>query len=162
MNETKLWGQSRAHNELLEKLAIVATTDAEVLISGPTGVGKELYARYVHEKSRRSKRPFVPANCGAFPNELLENELFGHATGAFTGAQGHSKGLVAESEGGTLFLDEVDTLPPTHQVKLLRLIQEKEYRPLGDSRVRKANVRFLAATNANLEQAVREGKFRQD
>jgi DNA-binding NtrC family response regulator len=162
MGNMKLVGQSEAHNQLLEELAVVAVTDAEVLITGPTGVGKELYARYVHEKSRRSKRPFVPVNCGAFPDSLLENELFGHANGAFTGAQGKAKGLIAEAEGGTLFFDEVDTLLPGHQVKLLRLLQEKEYRPLGDSRVRKANVRFIAATNADLEQNVRDRKFRED
>jgi DNA-binding NtrC family response regulator len=160
--ELNLCGQSQAHLEMLKRLDIVAGTDAEVLLTGPTGVGKEIYSRYVHMKSRRAKGPFVAVNCGALPNELLENELFGHTTGAFTGAHTHSKGLVTEANGGTLLLDEVDTFSQINQVKLLRFIQEKEYRPLGETRVLKANVRIIASSNANLENLVREGKFRQD
>jgi DNA-binding NtrC family response regulator len=155
-------GSSPRHLALLETLAKVAPTDAEVLISGPSGVGKELYARYVHERSRRSEQPFVAINCGALPADLLENELFGHIGGAFTGATAQHAGLVASAEGGTLFLDEVDTLAHANQIKLLRFIQEREYRRLGESRVRRADVRFVAATNANLQDAVLEGRFRTD
>jgi len=155
-------GCSIVHQRLLEQLAKFASTDAEILISGPTGVGKELYARFVHQNSRRSKAPFVPINCGAIPDSLLENELFGHVGGAFTGAQPRSEGLVGTAEGGTLFLDEVDALSLPCQVKLLRFVQEKEYRRLGESRTRSANVRFVAATNTNLLEAVKAGYFRED
>jgi two-component system, NtrC family, response regulator GlrR len=158
----ELCGRSPAHRKLLDQLDTVAATDAEVLLTGPTGVGKEMYAKYVHKKSRRANRPFVAVNCGALPNELLENELFGHVTGAYTDARTHSRGLVAEAEGGTLLLDEIDTFSQINQVKLLRFLQEKEYRPLGETRVKKANIRIIAASNANLENAAREGKFRQD
>jgi DNA-binding NtrC family response regulator len=157
-----LIGVSAAHHQLLEQLARVAVTDAEVLLCGPSGVGKELFARYVHEHSRRSDTAFVTINCGALPGELLENEMFGHVAGAFTGAQPRTQGLVAEAEGGTLFFDEVDALTPSNQVKLLRLVQEKEYRRLGEPRVRRADVRFIAATNADLVEAVRKGQFRAD
>lgn len=116
-------GQSQPHLETLDKLSRVAGTDAEVLISGPTGVGKELYALCVHERSQRARFPFVPVNCGAIPLELLENELFGHGDGAYTSARASRDGLVAEAENGTLFLDEVDTLSLPSQVKLLRFIQ---------------------------------------
>ncbi|MEH2522017.1 DNA-binding NtrC family response regulator [Bradyrhizobium sp. AZCC 1610] len=158
----RLIGQSRPHLETLDKLSRVAGTDAEVLISGPTGVGKELYALYVHERSRRASFSFVPVNCGAIPLELLENELFGHRGGAYTSAGASQEGLVAEAENGTLFLDEVDTLSLPSQVKLLRFIQQKEYRRLGDSRIRTANVRFIAATNADLPLLVEQGRFRSD
>jgi DNA-binding NtrC family response regulator len=157
-----LTGVSAAHRELLEILARVAPADAEVLITGPSGVGKELYARFVHDNSGRARGPFVALNCSALSGELLENELFGHIGGAFTGARTHHNGLVTAAEGGTLFLDEVDTLSPLNQVKLLRFVQEKEYRLLGDRNVRRANVRFIAATNADLEVAVDEGRFRAD
>jgi two-component system, NtrC family, response regulator GlrR len=157
-----LVGCSEAHRALLERLAKFAATDVEILITGPTGVGKELYARYVHQQSPRVKAAFVPVNCGAIPDTLLENELFGHVGGAFTGAQPQSDGVVAAAEGGTLFLDEIDALSLPCQVKLLRFIQEKEYRRLGESRTRRANVRFIAATNADLLATVHAGKFRED
>lgn len=157
-----LVGRSSAHHALLERLKKFAATDAEVLITGPTGTGKELYAWYVHLQSPRMKKTFVPVNCGAIPDTLFENELFGHVGGAFTGAQPQSDGLVTAAEGGTLFLDEIDALSLPGQVKLLRFIQEKEYRRLGESRTRKANVRFIAATNADLLAAVHAGKFRED
>lgn len=150
------------HQRLLEQLAKFAPTDAEILITGPTGVGKELYARFVHENSKRFKSAFVPVNCGAIPDSLFENELFGHVRGAFTGAQPRSEGLVGAAEGGTLFLDEIDALSLPGQVKLLRFVQEKEYRRLGESRTRSANIRFVAATNANLVDAVKAGRFRED
>lgn len=155
-------GNSSAHRRLLALAASAAATDAEVLIVGPSGVGKELYARLVHEQSARARHPMIPVNCGALPAELFENELFGHVSGAFTGARAHSTGLVAEAEHGTLFLDEVDTLPLANQVKLLRLIQQKEYRVLGEPRPRKADVRIIAATNANLLSEVKAGRFRMD
>jgi DNA-binding NtrC family response regulator len=143
-------------------LAKFACSDAEILITGPTGVGKELYARYVHRQSPRAQYAFVPVNCGAIPDSLLENELFGHVGGAFTGALPKSEGLATSAEGGTLFLDEIDSLTLPGQVKLLRFIQEKEYRRLGESRTRKANVRFIAATNVDLVSAVHAGRFRED
>jgi len=133
-------GCSSAHRNLLERLAKFALTNAEILILGPTGSGKERYARYIHSHSPRSRQAFIPVNCGAIPDTLLENELFGHVGGAFTGARPQSDGVVAAAEGGTLFLDEVDALTPAGQVKLLRFIQEKEYRRLGESRTRRANV----------------------
>jgi DNA-binding NtrC family response regulator len=150
-----LVGISAAHTQLVEKLEKVAPTDAEVLISGPTGVGKELYANYIHQHSARAKASLVAVNCGGLPVELIENELFGHVGGAFTGARPHSDGLVAAAEGGTLFFDEIDSLPLPCQVKLLRFLQDKEYRRLGETRLRRANVRIVAATNADLVAAVR-------
>src|SRR6185503_8361949 len=162
MNTPSFIGRSVAHRRLLEKLSKIAPTDAEVLITGPTGVGKELYARYVHSQSERKGAPFVPVNCGALPNELLENELFGHVGGAFTGARPQSDGLVAEAENGTLFLDEIDSLSSSGQVKLLRFLQDKEYRRLGETRVRRSNVRVVAATNEDLVEAMAEGRFRDD
>jgi DNA-binding NtrC family response regulator len=162
MVEKFLIGESAAHRQILEKVSKIAATDAEVLISGPSGVGKELYARYVHQCSPRHKAGFVPVNCGALPVDLLENELFGHVSGAFTGASPRSDGLVAAAEGGTLFLDEVDALALGCQVKLLRFLQEKEYRRLGETRIRRANVRIIAATNTDLLAAVHDGRFRED
>jgi DNA-binding NtrC family response regulator len=155
-------GQSASHKRVLDLISKIAGTDVEILITGETGVGKERYARYVHECSARSRHNFVAVNCGGMPSELFENELFGHVGGAFTGARQHSDGLVAEAENGTLFIDEVDSLPMPCQVKLLRFVQEKEYRRLGEARLRKANVRFIAATNADLQAAVKLGRFRED
>jgi two-component system, NtrC family, response regulator GlrR len=155
-------GRSDAHQRLLAQLTKFALTDAEILLAGPTGTGKEVYAGFVHGQSQRAKAAFVPVNCGAIPDQLLENELFGHVGGAFTGAQPRTEGLVAAAEGGTLFLDEVDTLSLSCQVKLLRFIQQKEYRRLGENRLRKANIRFIAATNADLVAAVKAGRFRED
>jgi DNA-binding NtrC family response regulator len=162
MTAATLVGCSLAHRRLLEKLSKIANTDAEILITGPTGVGKELYARFVHSQSTRRNARFVPVNCGALPNELLENEFFGHVGGAFTGARPQSEGLVAEAEGGTLFLDEVDSLSLPSQVKLLRFLQDKQYRRLGETRIRRSDVRFIAATNADLLAGMREGRFRED
>jgi len=146
----------------IEKIPQIAQCDANVLISGETGTGKELYARAIHYCSSRAGRPFMPVNCGAIPGELVENELFGHERGAFTSAVTLQTGLVEEANGGTLFLDEVDCLSMFAQVKLLRFLQEKEYRPLGSTRMREANVRVIAASNVNLEEAVGNGKARQD
>ncbi|HEX7841612.1 MAG TPA: sigma-54 dependent transcriptional regulator [Kofleriaceae bacterium] len=159
----KPWiGVSDAHRRLLELIDRVAQTDVELLLSGETGVGKEHYARYVHDKSPRHQRPFVAVNCGSIPPELFENELFGHVGGAFTGARGRAPGLVEAAEGGTLFFDEVDALAPASQVKLLRLLQQKEYRRLGDTRPQHSTARIVAATNRDLVRAARAGKFRED
>jgi DNA-binding NtrC family response regulator len=155
-------GQSPALLAELRKLPRFAPTDACVLILGETGTGKELCARAVHHLSRRSDGPFVALNTGAIPAELIENELFGHDAGAYTSARGPQRGLIAEAEGGTLFLDEIDTLPLAAQVKLLRFLQEKEYRPLGARRGLSANVRVIAASNLNLAVAVATGRFRKD
>jgi DNA-binding NtrC family response regulator len=155
-------GISGLHQQLLALIERVAGQNVELLISGETGVGKEQYARYAHEQSGRRDKPFVPVNCGSIPADLFENELFGHVRGAFTGAMPHATGLVAAAEGGTLFFDEVDSLAPANQVKLLRLLQEKEYRRLGEARAHEADVRILAATNRDLVRASRAGAFRED
>ena len=158
----QLVGESEAFLNEIEKLPLVAKCDATVLITGDTGTGKELCARAIHYLSPRASQSFLPINCGAIPAELIENELFGHVSGAFTGARNVQRGLIDEANGGTLFLDEVDCLPLMAQVKLLRFLQEKEYRPLGATRTSKADVRVIAATNINCESAIREGKLRQD
>jgi DNA-binding NtrC family response regulator len=158
----RIVGRSDFHTRVLGELENAAQTDVEVLLLGPTGVGKELYARWVHEHSPRAARAFVPVNCGALPVALVENELFGHVGGAFTGARPSSEGLVTEADGGTLFLDEIDTLEPSAQVKLLRFLQQREYRRLGENRLRRANVRIVAASNADLAARVREARFRED
>jgi len=155
-------GQSPAFLAEIGKVPLVARCDACVLISGETGTGKEVYARAVHYLSPREHKPFIPVNCGAIPLELIENELFGHERGAFTGASAAQPGLLREAEGGTLFLDEIDCLPLLAQIKLLRLIQEKEYRPLGSPKTVHADVRVIGASNVDFEQAVTAGKLRKD
>jgi DNA-binding NtrC family response regulator len=158
----QLIGESPAFLAEVQKFPIVARCDASVLISGETGTGKEVCARAIHYLSPRSAKPFVPVNCGAIPLELVENELFGHERGAYTGASSAQPGLIQEAAGGTLFLDEIDSLPLPAQVKLLRFLQEKEYRPLGSTRICKADVRVIAASNGDFEAAVKEGKLRRD
>ena len=145
--------------ELVESAAEYKTT---VLITGESGVGKELVARTVHEMSSRSSRLFVPLNCGAIPETLIESELFGHARGAFTGANAEKRGLFREADGGTLFLDEIGELPASVQVKLLRVLQEEEVRPVGDPKPVRVDVRILAATARDLEAEVEAGRFRAD
>jgi len=147
---------------LLALLDKVAKADVEVLITGPSGVGKELYATYTHEHSRRSAAPMVTVNCSNLPSHMLENELFGHARGAYTGAHAAMGGIASAANGGSLFFDEIDTLTPTSQAKLLRFIQTKEYRRLGETNLRRADIRLIAASNANLEELVRAGRFRED
>ncbi|MCA1567769.1 MAG: sigma-54 dependent transcriptional regulator [Acidobacteria bacterium] len=158
----QLVGESSAFQKEVKKIPLIANCDAGVLITGETGTGKELCARAIHYLSPRAARPFVPVNCGAIALELAENELFGHERGAFTGAFASQAGLIQMADTGTLFLDEIDCLAPSAQVKLLRFLQEKEYRPLGSAKVCKADVRVIAATNADLKEAVKSGKLRQD
>lgn len=158
----QLIGKSPAFLAELSKISVVAKSDISVLISGETGTGKEMVGRAIHYLSPRANKSFVPVNCGAIPLELLENELFGHERGAFTGAAGSHTGLIMEAEKGTLFLDEVDSLPLLAQVKLLRFLQDKEYRALGSTKAIKGDVRIIAASNANLEDAIATGTLRRD
>jgi DNA-binding NtrC family response regulator len=158
----QLVGDSPMFLTELEKIPYIAKSNATVLISGETGTGKELFARAIHYLGLRSGHPFVPVNCGSIPVELVENELFGHARGAFTGAHTEHAGLIQDAHGGTVFLDEIDCLPLSAQVKLLRFLQDKEYRQLGSAKVIRADVRVIAATNIELGRAVHEGTFRRD
>src|SRR2546425_10247730 len=151
----KFVGESRAFMAAIRNIPLIARSDENVLITGETGTGKELCARAVHYLSGRSSQPFVPLNCGAIPLELVENELSGHDRAAFTGASGAQPGLIHEATGGTLFLDEIDSMPPFAQVKLLRFLQAREYRPLGAAKMIHADVRVVAATNADVEEAVK-------
>lgn len=158
----KVIGQSPAFTFVKRQLARLAACDVTILITGETGTGKEICAKAVHQLSDRAKAPFIPVNCSAIPTELFENELFGHESGAYTDARQKKRGLVAEADGGTLFLDEVDSLHPLAQVKLLRFLQDRQYKPLGSSSYKQANIRLLAATNQDLKNKVREGSFRED
>jgi two-component system response regulator GlrR len=146
----------------LRKLPLFAACDATVLITGETGTGKELCARAVHYLSNRSSKPFVVVDCGAISADLIENELFGHEKGSYTTALTAQSGLIQESAGGSLFLDEIDSLSLPMQSKLLRFLQEKEYRPLGSPKPHHVDVRVIAASNKSLEEAVHAGRFRQD
>lgn len=148
--------------EVLKACERIAPTDSNVLLTGETGTGKEVFARHLHDNSLRAQRHFVPVNCGAIPETLLESELFGHVRGAFTGAVMSRKGRVAMAEGGTLFLDEIGELPLALQVKLLRLLQERTYEPVGSAESVSANFRLIAATNRNLAAEVEAGRFRRD
>ena len=140
----------------------MAESDSTVLIEGPSGSGKELFARAIHNLSSRKDKPYVIVNCGALPDSLLESELFGYEKGAFTDAYRDKQGRFALAEGGTIILDEIGDTSPVFQIKLLRVIQEKEYQPLGSTKTMKADVRIMAATNHSLAEQVRNGKFRQD
>jgi len=157
-----LVGESESFVRALKNIPPLAQSDATVLICGETGTGKELFARAIHYHSSRRQKPFIPINCAALPDHLFENELFGHVKGAFTDANSSEKGLVAEAEGGALILDEVDTLSLGAQAKLLRFMQNGEYRPLGSSRSITGNVRIIAATNADLFDRVKAKLFRED
>jgi len=148
--------------DLFQILPDIAESDSTVLIQGPTGSGKELFARAIHNLSRRRDKPYVKVNCAAVPETLLESELFGYIKGAFTDARRDKPGRFALAEGGTIFLDEIGDLPPTLQVKLLRVLQDKEYEPLGATFTVKADVRVVAATNRDLTEMVRQGTFRED
>jgi DNA-binding NtrC family response regulator len=155
-------GKDPVFLRMLAEAASFAAGEAPVLLTGETGTGKELCARVIHLMSKRHDGPFIPVECGALPEHLFENELFGHARGAFTDAHTDQNGLVALAQGGTLFLDEVDGFSLGIQGKVLRLLQEKTYRSLGSDHFRRTNVRIIAATNANLERLVREKQFRED
>lgn len=157
-----LIGESEAFRAMLNTLKKIAGFDTPVLISGETGSGKEMAARAIHYLSKRRDQPFVPVNCGALPDHLVENELFGHRRGAYTDAREHQDGVIAQAEGGTLFLDEIDTLSAKAQVSLLRFLQDGSYRPLGASNPIQANVRILAATNTDLGKSMEAGTFRAD
>ncbi len=161
-NFEEIVGSSPPLLGLLRQVEQVAPTDATILIYGETGTGKELIARAIHDRSPRRKRPLVKVNCGAISAGLVESELFGHVKGAFTGAIENRSGRFELADGGTLFLDEVSELPLETQVKLLRVLQEQEFEPVGSSRTLRVDVRIIAATNRNLEDAVRTGHFRSD
>ena len=158
----RLLGSSPTMEQLREMIVRVARSQAPVHICGESGTGKELAARMIHESGARREGPFVPVNCGAIPTELMESELFGHKRGSFTGAVADKKGLVQSAEGGTLFLDEVADLPLHMQVKLLRLVQEKTVRPIGEPREESVDVRILSATHKDLADLVAQGLFRED
>jgi transcriptional regulator with PAS, ATPase and Fis domain len=155
-------GKSKKMQEIFSLIEKVALGTSTVTIYGGSGTGKELVAKAIHYNSPRSDRPFIPFNCGAIPETLVESELFGHTKGAFTGAVQATKGLFEEASGGTLFLDEISTILPSVQVKLLRVLQEKEVMRVGSTERTKIDVRMIAATNENLEENVKKGKFRED
>ncbi len=158
----RLLGSSTVMEQLRDMIARVARSQAPVHIYGESGTGKELVARMIHECGARHEGPFVAVNCGAIPTELMESELFGHKRGSFTGAVADKKGLIQSAEGGTLFLDEVADLPLHMQVKLLRVVQEKTVRPVGEAREETVDVRILSATHRNLADLVAQGRFRED
>jgi two-component system, NtrC family, response regulator PilR len=162
MQGPRLIGQSSIMQQLREMIVRVARSQAPVHICGESGTGKELVARLIHESGARREGAFVAVNCGAIPTELMESELFGHKRGSFTGAVADKKGLVQSAEGGTLFLDEIADLPLHMQVKLLRVVQEKTVRAVGDAREEPVDVRILSATHKNLAELVAEGRFRED
>jgi len=155
-------GRSVALQSAADRVALIASTDVTCILTGETGTGKELFARAIHYLSARKNGPFVPLNCGAVPDQLFENELFGHVKGAYTDARSNELGLLAYAEGGTLFLDEIDSLSASGQVKLLRVLQEREYRPVGSARTVPANIRIVAATNTDLLANVQAHRFRED
>jgi two-component system response regulator HydG len=155
-------GRSAAIRDVLGRIVRIAPTDATVLVTGESGTGKELVAKAIHANSRRADRPFVPVNCAAISETLLESELFGHARGSFTGAVSSRKGLFEEANGGTFFFDEIAETPPAFQAKLLRAIQEGEIRRLGDNHAIHVDVRIIAATNQDLKLAIAEKRFRED
>jgi transcriptional regulator with PAS, ATPase and Fis domain len=160
---SKMVGKSKALQDTIQIASKAAKTDATTLILGESGTGKEICARAIHESSSRKNGPFIPVNCGAIPNSLFESELFGYEGGAFTGAEKNGKaGKIEMADGGTLFLDEVGELPFDMQVKLLRVLQENWIYRIGDSKGKTVNVRFIAATNQNLEQLIQEKRFRED
>ncbi len=157
-----LLGTTPVMRGLGERIRQVAPTTATVLVTGPSGTGKELVARAIHQNSLRNSKRFITVNCTAIPEQVIESELFGHVRGAFTGAWKDKRGLVEEADGGTLFLDEIGDLSPRMQTKLLRLLQEGEYRAVGSLTTRKADLRFVAATNHNLKAEIKERRFRED
>jgi DNA-binding NtrC family response regulator len=155
-------GRSRVMQDVITKAEMVAESRSTVLITGETGTGKELVARAIHDRSKQRTRPLIKVNVAAIPETLLESELFGHVRGAFTGAVTSRKGKFALADGGTIFLDEIGTMIPALQAKLLRVLQEREFEPLGSERTERVDVRVIAATNRDLRQLVTEGKFQED
>jgi transcriptional regulator with PAS, ATPase and Fis domain len=160
--KSSLVGESQAIQEILRTIEKVAATESTVLITGESGTGKELIARAIHEKSARANQPMIIVNCGAIPSELLEAELFGHVKGAFTGATQNRIGRFEAANGGTIFLDEIGELPLALQVKLLRVLQTKQFEAIGSSKTIEVDVRIIAATNRDLEEAARKKEFRED
>jgi DNA-binding NtrC family response regulator len=160
--KVKIITQDSNMKRLLDTALQIAPTDCNVIITGESGTGKELFARHIHYSSARADKPFFAINCGAFTEELLSNELFGHEKGAFTGAVTMKKGLIEMASGGTLFLDEITEMPSSMQVKLLRVIQEKELIRVGGTEPIRVDVRFIAATNRDIHDAIKSGHFRQD
>jgi DNA-binding NtrC family response regulator len=157
-----LVGQSPAMEKVFEKISLVASSDVTVLITGESGTGKDLTARSIHRHSQRSKAAFIPINCPTIPEHILESELFGHKKGAFTSAFQDKTGLFQEADKGTIFLDEIGDIGLSIQTKLLRVIQEKEIKPLGDNRVQKVDVRIIASTNQDLREKIAQKEFRED
>lgn len=157
-----LIGTSKCFLQATGMIPILSASKSTVLISGETGTGKELFARAIHYSGERRSKPFVPVNCAALPDHLIENELFGHSRGAFTGALMEKPGLLHEADGGTLFLDEINSLSMTVQSKLLRVLQDQEFRPLGSTKSRTIDVKIIAATNADLRYLVEVRQFRED
>jgi DNA-binding NtrC family response regulator len=153
---------SKAMQEIEELITAMAPSDANVLITGESGVGKEVIANMIHQRSRRTDKPMVKLNCAAFPQAMIEGELFGYVKGAFTGASNDFRGMIAEADGSTLFLDEISDMPADLQTRFLRVLQEREYRPLGSTRVLKADFRVIAATNRPIPQALSENRLRSD
>ncbi|BBM87570.1 sigma-54-dependent transcriptional regulator [Candidatus Uabimicrobium amorphum] len=161
-NCKEIIGQSKAMKKLFNILQRAAPSSATILIQGESGTGKELIARAIHNNSPRHKAEFVPINCAAFSENLLENELFGHVKGAFTGAMDYKEGIFEVANNGTLLLDEIGDMPMPLQIKLLRVLQEREYKPVGCTKYRKVNIRVIASTNVDLKKAIEEKKFRED
>jgi len=155
-------GRTKAMRQLHQLIKSVAPTDANVLITGENGTGKEVVAQAIHENSKRAKGPFIKVNCAAIPTELIESELFGHKRGAFTGAVNDKMGLMEMSNNGTLLLDEIGELTANLQVKLLRVLQDREFRPVGSTKILRPNFRLLSSTNVNVENALKEGRLRED
>ena len=161
-NHYGIVSKSRVMNEVLQRVELVAQTKSTVLITGETGTGKEMVARLIHHRSAQRDMPLIKVNCAAIPDTLLESELFGHMRGAFTGATATKRGKFALADGGSIFLDEIGTLSPAVQSKLLRVLQEREFEPLGAERTQSVDVRVIAATNRDLKQLVAENKFQED
>ncbi len=161
-NHYGIVGRSRAMQEVITRAELVAETKSTVLITGETGTGKEMVARLIHHRSAQREMPLIKVNCAAIPDTLLESELFGHVRGAFTGATMTKRGKFALADGGSIFLDEIGTMSPAIQSKLLRVLQEREFEPLGAERTQRVDVRVIAATNRDLKQMVSDGKFQED
>jgi DNA-binding NtrC family response regulator len=161
-NHYGIVGRSRAMQEVIKRAELVAETKSTVLITGDTGTGKEMVARLIHHRSAQRELPLIKVNCAAIPDTLLESELFGHVRGAFTGATMTKRGKFALADGGSIFLDEIGTMSPAVQSKLLRVLQEREFEPLGAERTQRVDVRVIAATNRDLKQMVSDSKFQED